>query len=300
MFGLFIFSIPMVSIIVRRLLFIWNSKKQIKQIKSTKEKTEDYFLKNLTEFKKIVKKREQTKPNENIDTVFYNKKKWNDLMVEDNNVIEKKWKQRILYEATPLGNIIMKYDAYKMGFSYNADVFIPYNILNAVALKYVRIFKCVDFFMDEKIMEEDDELREQKSQLMKLYHSHEDEEPKEPKFKKQKISKKEEKILQEYKIKKETEKSVFMKKKITQMTKEEIEKQKLIEKEQKYTSNHFYNLGKTANFNLLIVPPKKEKAIKKISYKDYKQYKFTDNPVFSNDNTVPENSFTPSKNSFSI
>lgn len=301
MLNIILFSIPVLSIIARRLYKIWNNKKQIKRIKSTKEKTEEYFQKNLIEFKKIIN---TNKNNENIEPLFYNKNNFDNKMIEDNNETEKKWRQRILYEATPLGNIIMYYDAYKMGFSYYSDITIPYNILNAVALKYVKIYKCVDFFMDEKIMEEDDNLREYKSPIIKLYHSIEN-----PKTKQQtvKISKEEQNILNQHK------KQVFMKKKFIQniskkpiqnISKEEIEKQILIEKEKKYISNHFYNLGKTSNFNILKVSPKiekTEKTIKKISYKDYKQYKFTDNPVFNVcDKDQQICFFSPDKTFFSI
>jgi hypothetical protein len=43
----------------------------------------------------------------------------------------------------------MYYDAFKQGFAYYCDqTSIPYNLLNAVAMKYVRIYRCRDFFVD--------------------------------------------------------------------------------------------------------------------------------------------------------
>ena len=49
----------------------------------------------------------------------------------------------------------MYYDVYKSGFAYYADQnYIPYSILNAMAMKYVVTFFCRDFFIDESIIKE--------------------------------------------------------------------------------------------------------------------------------------------------
>ena len=46
----------------------------------------------------------------------------------------------------------MFYDPYKLGFSYYSDTNgIPYFILNAVAMKYIYTFRCLDFFVDNKL-----------------------------------------------------------------------------------------------------------------------------------------------------
>ena len=45
----------------------------------------------------------------------------------------------------------MFYDPYKQGFSYYSDSQpISYAVLNAVAMKYVRIYRCRDFFIDDE------------------------------------------------------------------------------------------------------------------------------------------------------
>jgi hypothetical protein len=54
-------------------------------------------------------------------------------------------------EWTPLGNVIMYYDVYKNGFSYYSNHTLMDYFLNALAMKYVLLFKCRDFFMDETI-----------------------------------------------------------------------------------------------------------------------------------------------------
>ena len=89
--------------------------------------------------------------NSNIDQVFYSKEDYTKTMRDINNELEIKWKQKTLIEQTPKGNIIMFYDPYKQGFSYYSDSQpIPYAILNAVAMKYVRIYRCRDFFIDDE------------------------------------------------------------------------------------------------------------------------------------------------------
>lgn len=71
---------------------------------------------------------------------------WNSNFSND----EKMWKSRVLIESTPRGNIIMFYDTFNEGFRYFIDTSgIPYKLLNAVAMKYVVIFRCRDFFLDE-------------------------------------------------------------------------------------------------------------------------------------------------------
>jgi len=92
----------------------------------------------------------------NIDSVFYSKNEFQQLVLSPDNILEKKWKSRILFESTPRGNIMMYYDSYKMGFAYSSDsTGIPYPILNAVAMKYVTVYRCCDFFMDDEITPED-------------------------------------------------------------------------------------------------------------------------------------------------
>ena len=90
--------------------------------------------------------------NQNIDNIFYNIEKYDKEMSDRNNSLEPLWKRRTIMEHTPLGNVIMFYDAYKRAFSYYADSSnIPYGILNAVAMKYVMVYHCRDFFIDSSI-----------------------------------------------------------------------------------------------------------------------------------------------------
>ena len=86
----------------------------------------------------------------NIDAVFYDKTILKVTLIDADNELEKKWRTRILIEPTPLcGNVIMYYDAFKLGFAYHSDYFVSYDVLNKIAMKYVITYHCRDFFMDE-------------------------------------------------------------------------------------------------------------------------------------------------------
>jgi len=88
--------------------------------------------------------------NQNIEPIHYTQKEYQDALKDPGNPYEKIWRTRILLESTPRGNLLMYYDAYKRVFAYYSDHYIPYSILNAVAMKYVTVYRCFDFFMDEK------------------------------------------------------------------------------------------------------------------------------------------------------
>jgi len=128
-------------------------------------------------FKSIQKKlvcsfNNKDKYNSNIENVFYDKQEYFSIINKKDNEIEKIWRTRILFESTPRGNIIMFYDPYKLGFSYYSDTNgIPYSILNAVAMKYIYIFRCLDFFVDNKLT--DNFLDKFESPLIYLYFTEE-------------------------------------------------------------------------------------------------------------------------------
>lgn len=93
---------------------------------------------------------DQTKTyNENINSEIYDREAYNRIIKDENNELEPAWKKRILMESTPRGNLIMIYNLYKQSFDYYADCYIPYNILNAAAMKYVTVYRCRDFYIDE-------------------------------------------------------------------------------------------------------------------------------------------------------
>jgi len=185
--------------------------------------------------------------NKNIEKIFYDKKELLEILVDQNNELEKIWKTRILLENTPRGNIIMHYDAYKQGFAYYSDINgIPYNILNAVAMKYVIHFQCRDLFMDNEYVDEQKE-----SPLIKLYLEYEKNNEKKEETNKNKndvINQQDAPFakLKNYKSK-------------TTETKDNSkdEKEKTVEKE--FNRNIFINQGRISNFKFLQISPKKNK-----------------------------------------
>ena len=57
-----------------------------------------------------------------------------------------KWDRRILLESFEDYNIMMKYDINRHSFVYYCDrSFVPYDILNAIAMKFVITFRCSDY-----------------------------------------------------------------------------------------------------------------------------------------------------------
>jgi hypothetical protein len=196
---------------------------------------------------KLLSSFDRSNMNNNIQDVFYNKKDLNETLLDKNNVLEKIWKTRILFENTPRGNIIMHYDVYKQGFAYYSDMNgIPYNILNAVAMKYVTTYSCRDFFMDNEYI---DELKQ--SPLIKLYLEEEKvEKPKSTDKEKEKMPKMDSSAfakLKNYRITEnnENEKS----------TSEKVNKKP----DKEYNRNIFINLGRVSNFQFLQKPVKKNK-----------------------------------------
>lgn len=166
----------------------------------------------------------------------------NELVYENNlsEEMEEEWKRRILMETTPRGNVIMFYDIYRNAFAYYSDQQIPYPILNACAMKYVRIYQCSDFFIDTNVLPE--------GVVSPLILNIEKKE-------------KEDKLKQEEKKKKigiNFKGAPFLKTKGGS-----TKAQPLIYK------NTFRNLGKTANFSFLQSPNKTIQV-----YKSFKEMKY--------------------------
>lgn len=115
-----------------------------------------YINKYKLKFENVLENRESSPYNTNVEQLFYEKKEFTEYMKHQNNEIEKIWETRILMESYSRGNIIMFYDAYKLGFSYYCDQnVVSYDILNAIAMKYVMTYQCLPFFIDEVVLPED-------------------------------------------------------------------------------------------------------------------------------------------------
>lgn len=195
---------------------------------------------------------------ENIDTLFYNKNEYTAHMMETKNELEPQWRRRMLIEKTPRGNIIMYYDAYKLAFAFYCDQkVVSYDVLNAVAMKYVIHFRCRHFFLDEFIVP-----KENLSPLIKV-HFTEDVKPKQIMDTKKTYAK-----LRDY-----TKDNPNAKKSALPLSfgslipffqsKPEAIKEKTEEPEKK--KNTFVYLGKTNNFQILQAFPKPKRVLAKFT-----------------------------------
>lgn len=224
--------------------------KPVKRIEPTiVEQNHSFVDKNKNHFLKSIENLDNTK-NSQIDPFFYNKKEYLAVMDEPNNQCEKTWKRRILMCATPQGtNIIMYYDPYKLGFTYYCDQNISYNILNSIAMKYVLLYKCYDFFLDECITNEP-------SPILKLL---EDNKPESSIVREldSNLSKNDREFKEMLKTAPVAKFKNYNKKTETSSQKKVDEKKKQIEAEKPKERNRFINLGKVTNFSFL------QKTIKK-------------------------------------
>lgn len=118
--------------------------------------TDNYIEQSKSTFLKTMQLRigkEATHLNGNTNQEFYSKQNYQTAISADKNPLEIEWKHRILFENTPRGNVIMYYDPYKLAFAYYCDTSsMSYKLLNAIAMKYVIRFHCVDLFVDNEVL----------------------------------------------------------------------------------------------------------------------------------------------------
>jgi len=113
---------------------------------------DDYIQQNTARFLRIYQTNKSGELNSNVNEEFYSKDAYQSIIKTENNRLEQEWKRRILFENTPRGNVIMYYDPYKLAFAYYCDTSsMPYNLLNAVAMKYVLSFHCMHLFVDNEV-----------------------------------------------------------------------------------------------------------------------------------------------------
>lgn len=216
-----------------------------KLLEKEKENSKTHALLQEKEwFQKLFKedKNGNTVVNSNIHPDLYIYEKFND-MIKEEHAEEKTWKQRILLQNTPQGNIVMFYDLFRQAFAYFSDVHINYTTLNYCAMKYVRLFLCRDFFVDTNVLPEE---------YVSPFNTMKKEEEKREKEKKKK--KREEKKIN-------FDSSMFVKAK--KKEEKENEKEKNDKKneniDEKYKNNFRY-MGKISNWNGLQPIPNKVKV----------------------------------------
>ena len=208
----------------------------------------EYIQQQKSAFVKLFQdlKNEDPNFNSNIDKIFYLKKEY-DVFMGKANSLETEWKTRLLMETTPRGNILMYYDPYKMGFTYYCDSKgQSYSLLNAIAMKYVTIFNCRDFYFDNTL----DNIS---SPLAKLHLEEE-----------KKTDKTNDKEKQ--KLKSAMKDGPFVKfKKHSQETtsKKDDDKKDVVDNKptKPVYKNKFIHMGKITHFQVLNPPPTKKKKM---------------------------------------
>ena len=195
--------------------------------------------------------------NATIERVFYLAQSYNKEINRVENTLEKNWKSRIIMEHTPRGNVIMYYDAYKRGFAYYSDTYMPYSLLNACAMKYCLVYFCLDFFIDETYWPES--LRSPFQRMHLLDAKKENEKQVKYDFKHGPFAK----------LKKPMQKELVPKRTPSLVKKQEKMEEKI--------KNKFVYLGKTCNFQFLKVekvPVLQKKDLGKMKYSDFKSWHF--------------------------
>ena len=113
---------------------------------------DDYIQVNTSRFLRTYQTNKSGELNRNVNEEFYSKDAYQSIIKTENNRLEVEWKRRLMFEYTPRGNVIMYYDPYKLAFAYYCDTSsMPYNLLNAIAMKYVLSFHCVHLFVDNEV-----------------------------------------------------------------------------------------------------------------------------------------------------
>ncbi len=216
-----------------------------------------YIDRNTQKLIALLNNSDEKKHNENISEFIYDKEKFKSIMKEENEE-EVHWKRNIMMETTYREDgkmifVIMYYDLFKQGFAYYSDEsFISHKILNAMAMKYVKLYFCKDFFLDEAFNEQHE--IKYKSPLFEVFSD------------------------KETKKKKADNSHVFAKfKNDHDPRKQENDPKK------ESLRNKFIHMGKTYNFSILNKPKEVPKpqvktsfyglfdlGYSKLSYKDYK------------------------------
>ena len=113
---------------------------------------DDYIQANTSRFLRTYQTNKSGGLNSNMNEEFYSKDAYQSIIKTENNRLEVEWKRRLMFEYTPRGNVIMYYDPYKLAFAYYCDTSsMPYNLLNAIAMKYVLSFHCMHLFVDNEV-----------------------------------------------------------------------------------------------------------------------------------------------------
>lgn len=137
-----------------------SSQKEEKELQENEDfDLQEYQEETIHKIQLLEKELEELKKCETDDESFYEK--------AEKSVVEQrleKLKNSFVMEKTPLGNVVMYYNAKRETFEYYSDSNIPYRFLEVVARKYVTTFHCRPLYV---IMEEELKKYEKKLELQK-------------------------------------------------------------------------------------------------------------------------------------
>jgi hypothetical protein len=165
-----------------------------------------------------------------------------------------------LFEMTPVGNVIMTYNAKKELFEYYSDCTIPYRYLDTVCRKYVATFWCKPLYVD---MNEEIKISEDKTKMLRESNEKKEKEKEEDKVEKKKN------VFAKFKTyNKDLGRGGGAPPKNSLPGAQKVEdSQPLIVKER---TNKFLFMGKTMNFSTGKKIPRKE-VNKKMTFADFKK-----------------------------
>jgi hypothetical protein len=209
---------------------------------------------------------EEEQEKEKKPEIKYEDKYWDLFKRADNNfiiskdlVIAQRLEQLatcVLFETTPVGNVIMNYNAKKEAFEYYSDCTIPYRYLDTACRKYAATFGCKPLYID---MNEQVKESESKTKLLRESNTKE----KENAIVNQVPVKKKNVFAKLKSYNKDSSRGVPPKNSLPGGKKME-DSEPVVIKEQ---TNKFLFMGKTRNF---ITGKKIEQKEKKVSFADFK------------------------------
>lgn len=168
-FYLILFTTFSVTISISFLFFLMNELKSYVNINSSSTTKKDD-----KEELQVQNKKDEIKYEDKYVTRVRNMNN-NPLLKDNDKELEKileNYKNNIIIEKTPLGNVAMYYDSISETFTYYSDNAIPYRFLEVVARKYVINYNCKQLYIDmeqelEKKQLIDKELKDKKLKEMK-------------------------------------------------------------------------------------------------------------------------------------
>jgi len=124
---------------IRKSTHINNNQNNDSQTKATIEKYEDKYL--------IQVRNKNSNINNNSNSKLQDEQQ-NQHEIENSIEKYKNYKNNVIIEKTPIGNVAMFYDSDNETFTYYSDNTIPYRFLEVVARKYVLIYNCIELYID--------------------------------------------------------------------------------------------------------------------------------------------------------